>query len=76
MIELLEGAAGVGAVAWSSSFYVGVRLLAFGIRGDNAPARWIGTYLFFAMVGAFGDARALRSVVTGEPMTDRAGADR
>ncbi|HPG24814.1 MAG: hypothetical protein H6748_10140 [Spirochaetaceae bacterium] len=73
MIELLEGAAGVGAVAWYlSSFYVGVRLLAFGIRSDNAPARWIGTYLFFAMgLGSvFYMLGALRSVVTGEPMTD------
>jgi hypothetical protein len=32
-----------------SAVYVGWRLLWLGIRRDNPPARWIGTYLFAAM---------------------------
>lgn len=50
MVEILERAAGIGALAWyASSLYVGARLLALGVRQHDRAARWIGTYLFFAM---------------------------
>jgi hypothetical protein len=50
MNEVLQAAAGVGMVAWyASALYVGARLLRLGFRRGNPPARWIGTYLFYAM---------------------------
>ena len=50
MIAALEAAAALGVLAWyGSSLYVGGRLLYAGIRDGNPHARWIGTYLFFAM---------------------------
>ncbi|MCR9092992.1 MAG: hypothetical protein NXI30_02130 [bacterium] len=50
MVEMLQSAAGLGWLAWNlSSLYIGARLLRLGVRSENPPARWIGTYLFFAM---------------------------
>lgn len=50
MTEALQALAGVAIFIWyTSALYVGGRLLRLGMRRDNAPARWIGTYLFAAM---------------------------
>ena len=50
MSESIGAAAGLGVLAWYlSAVYVGWRILRVGVRRDDAPARWIGTYLFVAM---------------------------
>ena len=50
MSEALGAFAGLAILAWYlSAVYVGARLLGLGIRRENPPARWIGTYLFAAM---------------------------
>jgi len=50
MADAIGAAAGLGVLAWYlSAVYVGWRLLRIGVRRDDAPARWIGTYLFVAM---------------------------
>jgi len=72
MVEMLQSAAGLGWLAWNlSSLYVGARLLRQGIRSDNPPARWIGTYLFFAMgLGSVLFIIAMaRTEIAGNPMT-------
>jgi hypothetical protein len=55
MREAIQLAAGLGVLAWYlSALFVGWRLLWLGIRRENPPARWIGTYLFAAMgLGSF-----------------------
>jgi hypothetical protein len=72
MIEALKAAAGVGVLAWyGSSLYVGARLLHVGTRDGHPPARWIGTYLFFAMgLGSILYSIAMaKTVLAGAPMT-------
>ena len=50
MADAIGAAAGLGVFAWYlSALYVGWRILRVGARRDDAPARWIGTYLFVAM---------------------------
>lgn len=50
MNEALQLSAGIAVLAWYlSAVYVGWRLLRLGVRRDDAPARWIGMYLFAAM---------------------------
>jgi hypothetical protein len=50
MADALGLAAGLAVLSWYlSAVYVGWRLLKVGVRRDDAPARWIGTYLFAAM---------------------------
>jgi hypothetical protein len=50
MADAIGAVAGLGVLAWYlSAVYVGWRLLRIGVRRDDAPARWIGTYLFVAM---------------------------
>ena len=50
MTDAIGAAAGLGVLAWYlSALYVGWRLLRIAARRDDAPARWIGTYLFVAM---------------------------
>lgn len=50
MMQGLQAAAGLGMLAWYvSALYVGARLLRLGLRRNNAPARWIGIYMFVAM---------------------------
>jgi hypothetical protein len=50
MLEAMGMTAGLAILAWYlSALYVGARLLSLGLRRDNPPARWIGTYLFAAM---------------------------
>ena len=72
MFAVLEAAAALGVLAWyGSSLYVGGRLLRSGIRDGNPHARWIGTYLFFAMGMAsilYSIAMA-RTTLSGAPMT-------
>ena len=50
MNAALQLSAGIAVLTWYlTSLYVGWRLLRLGERRENAPARWIGTYLFAAM---------------------------
>jgi hypothetical protein len=50
MTETLGATAGLAVLTWYlSAVYVGARLLRLGVRRQNPPARWIGTFLFFAM---------------------------
>lgn len=77
MIGLLEAVAAMGVLAWyGSSLYVGARLLHRGVRDANPPARWIGTYLFFAMglASILYSVAMARTVLADAPMTtiDRA----
>lgn len=50
MDAALQLSAGLAVLTWYlTSVFVGWRLLRLAARRDDAPARWIGTYLFFAM---------------------------
>src|SRR5512134_3371184 len=77
MAEALQMAAGLAVLTWYlSALSVGGRLLRLGLGSDNAPARWIGTYLFSAMgLGSILISIPMaRGALEGIPMTtlDRA----
>ena len=72
MTQALQLAAGLALLTWYlSALYVGWRLLRLGVRRDNPPARWIGTYLFCAMgLGSILlSVPMARGTLAGVPMT-------
>jgi hypothetical protein len=49
-MQAIQAAAGLGMLTWYvSALYVGARLLRLGLQRGNAPAKWIGIYMFVAM---------------------------